>query len=538
MMHKGEQAAFEKMAHALDQIETGFIVYDKTGRVQYSNKAGTSQFPIVQAALKEGLTFAEGVRREIAHLYPEMDETAVAGMAKTITDGLSSGKPFEVFAHDGRVVSTIHTPMADGSVIGVSHDVTQLRQREREVKQARREAEAANEAKSEFLASMSHEIRTPLNGIMGMAQALKHQALHGAEQEMVETILDSSRTLLTLLNDVLDLSKIEAGKLDVNPVPNDLRHKFSRLEAFYRPIAAEKGLDFRLAIDPRLPNLILFDATRLRQCIENLLSNAIKFTRSGGIVVAVTIDDISDDDEATVTVHVSDTGIGLSATQIPKLFEIFSQADRTTTRQYGGTGLGLAISRRLARQMGGDVTVASTLGEGSVFTMTFRTKAVEGRRRALPTPTDNTPSPDSLHGYRALLVDDNAVNRRVARLFLDPLGIDITEAENGAEALEILARERFDVLLLDVHMPIMDGPTALASIRSNGTDWATIPTIAMTADAMSGDADRYLAMGMDAYVSKPIDQSALYHALTTILSGRAPVHSTLQAVEPPIKQTG
>ena len=538
MMHEGEQAAFEKTAHALDQIETGFIVYGKDGKVQYSNKAGATQFPIVQAALKDGFTFAEGVEQEVAHLYPEMEIAAVAELAKTIIEGLASGKPFEMFTHDGRLVSTIHTAMADGSVIGVSHDISKLREREREVKQARREAEAANEAKSEFLASMSHEIRTPLNGIMGMAQALKNQALHGAELEMVDTILDSSRTLLTLLNDVLDLSKIEAGKLDINPVANDLRDIFSRLEAFYRPMAIENGLDFQLAIDPRIPNLILFDATRLRQCIENLICNAIKFTRTGSIVLAVTIGDMTDDGEATVTIHVSDTGIGLSTAQISKVFENFSQADRTTTRQYGGTGLGLAISRRLARQMGGDVTAASTLGQGSVFTMTFQTKAVEGHRKAAPAPATDSPSPSSLRGYRALLVDDNAVNRRVARLFLDPLGIVITEAENGAEALEVLARERFDVLLLDIHMPIMDGPMTLANIRSNGTDWAEMPTVAMTADAMSGDADRYLAMGMNAYISKPIDQSELRRTLTRLLSGRTRVRSIQPEIEGRVKQTG
>ncbi|MCF6329331.1 MAG: ATP-binding protein, partial [Henriciella sp.] len=350
MMHKGEQAAFEKMARALDQVEAGFIVYGKDGRVQYSNKAGTRQFPVMQAALNEGLHFSEGIKLEIQHLYPDLDDAAVDGMVKTVTKGLVNGKPFEVFTHDGRLVSTLHTTMADGAGSGVSHDVTQHRERERELKQARREAEAANEAKSEFLASMSHEIRTPLNGIMGMAQALKNQALHGAELDMVETIIDSSRTLLTLLNDVLDLSKIEAGKLEVSPAPNDLRDKFSRLEAFYRPIAAEKGLDFQLAIDHRIPDLILFDAARLRQCIENLISNAIKFTHSGGIVVAATAGEVSDAGTLTITIHVSDTGIGLSLEQIPKLFESFSQADRSTTRQYGGTGLGLAISRRLAQR--------------------------------------------------------------------------------------------------------------------------------------------------------------------------------------------
>ncbi len=531
MMRAGEQAAFDKIAKALDLIETGFVVYGEDGHLQYTNKACTVQFPIMQAALKAGLPFTEGLKQEIGALYPDTDSAARDTLARTIMKGLQTGKPFELKTQDGRIVSTLHTGMSDGSVIGVSHDVTKLREREREVKQAQRAADAANQAKSEFLASMSHEIRTPLNGIMGMAQALKSRMNHGDEMEMAETILESSRTLLSLLNDVLDLSKIEAGKLDIIPAPNDIRHKFSQIEAFYRPIAARKCLEFRMVVDPSVPTLVSFDPLRLRQCAENLISNAIKFTQTGGVTVAVTISEPAKNQDAIVTMHVSDTGIGLSPEQKSKLFENFTQADRTTTRQYGGTGLGLAIARRMARRMGGDVTVTSKLGQGSVFTLTFKTEIVAAPDRAAISSAETARkaaalSPISLRGCRALLVDDNAVNRRVARLFLEPSGMVITEARNGAEALEILSKERFDVLLLDIHMPVMDGPETLAGIRNSGADWADIPTIAMTADAMSGDADRYLAMGMDGYVSKPIVEIELNRVLMSTLAGRKRVKPT------------
>ncbi|MEO0883746.1 MAG: ATP-binding protein, partial [Pseudomonadota bacterium] len=426
-------------------------------------------------------------------------------------------------------------------------DISQLRQRERELKKARKAAEAASAAKSEFLASMSHEIRTPLNGILGMAQALRTRDLNRDEMDMVETILDSSRSLMTILNDILDLSKIEAGRLELSPVNVDFRHRISRIQRFFRPAAEDKGLYLKLVVDPRVPTDLILDTVRVRQCVSNLVSNAIKFTSKGGVIIAAKSERIETEENAhLVTVHVSDTGIGIAPEHRESLFESFTQADASTTRRFGGTGLGLSIARRLARMMGGDITVASKPGQGSVFTFTFKADAASGppvairpeappaiNARALISDVFESGSPsdlstsvptsgtNSLRGLRVLIVDDNTVNRRVARLFVEPLGMIATEAAHGEEALQMLAAESFDMVLLDMHMPIMDGRETIKRIRASEESWSNIIVIALTADAMAGDREKCISFGMDGYVAKPVDQRELFSELLKVRASAA-----------------
>ncbi len=375
---------------------------------------------------------------------------------------------------------------------------------------AAEEAKAANVAKSVFLATMSHEIRTPLNGVLGMAQVLASKNLHDDDKMCVDTIMDSGKTLMVLLNDILDLSKIEAEKMEIASVPGDLDHALRRLIGLWGPRAEEKGLALRYGgVDTASP-YVSFDPVRVRQCVSNLLSNAIKFTPEGSVSVNARIAD----DIAVITV--ADTGIGMSRDQQGKLFNAFQQADGSTTRQFGGTGLGLNITRKLARLMGGDVTVHSVAGMGSTFTLSFRAQAAALLATDNPTMSMN-PQKQTLRGMRLLLVDDNAVNRRVARALLSEHDMAIEDAANGLEALKRLRDDpAYDVVLLDVHMPQMDGPETFQRIRASGQAWRDVPVIALTADAMDGDRERYLAMGMDGYVAKPIVGRDLVSELTRL----------------------
>ena len=373
-------------------------------------------------------------------------------------------------------------------------------------------AEAASAAKSAFLANMSHEIRTPLNGMLGMAQALRQEELTESQRSMVEVMAESGQTLLAALNDILDLSKIEAGKVTIEPVSVNAHEILKGIVDLFRPKAAEKGLTVSLQLDIDLPTCLKLDPIRVRQCLTNLVSNAIKFTEKGGITVSARVTNGSAG--RRMEVAVADTGIGMTQEQAARLFSDFMQADESTTRRFGGTGLGLSISRKLARLMGGDIRVESTMGRGSTFHFTFAVGA--------PAADDSAPSADAASvedeprawtGRRVLLTDDNAINRKVVQMFLKPLGVVVVEAENGVEALARLAAEPFDIVLMDVHMPVMDGLQAVSQMRSSGAPWARTPVIALTADAMHGDREKFLAAGMDGYVSKPIEPNELFSAM-------------------------
>ena len=381
------------------------------------------------------------------------------------------------------------------------------------------EAQAATAAKSDFLATMSHEIRTPLNGVIGMAQAMAGDALSPIQRERLGVVRQSGETLLTLINDVLDLAKIEAGKLECEAAPFDLGELLRGVEASFATLARGKGIDLRLSLSPAAAGVYRGDQARIRQILANLLSNALKFTEAGEIRLAV---DCAPD--GALRLAVSDTGIGMPADRLDRLFGKFSQLDASTTRRYGGTGLGLAISRQIAEMMGGTIVAESVLGAGSTFTATLRLERLADTAETAEAD-DDTPvallDPDA--PLRVLAAEDNAVNRLVLKTLLEQAGIEPTLVENGAEAVAAWAGGDWDVILMDVQMPIMDGVQATRAIRTREREdrRPRTPIIALTANAMSHQLLEYDAAEMDDCVSKPIQAEALFFALQRVLEAGA-----------------
>jgi PAS domain S-box-containing protein len=417
-----------------------------------------------------------------------------------------SGEPLWAFSAAELIIGE------DGRIdrlLGTLKNITERRRSEETVAAARDAAEAANRAKSEFLANMSHEIRTPLNGVMGVASALARTPLNPAQTEMVGLIETSAQTLETLLSDVLDLARIESGRLELKPEPFDLEACVRSVAALFEPGARAKGLDFVVEVAPAAAGGFLGDAPRIRQILSNLLSNAAKFTAQGSLTLSAAAE--NGEGGALLTLSVADTGIGFDAETKARLFERFEQADGSITRRYGGTGLGLAISRSLAQAMGGSLTARSTEGEGSVFTLTLRLPRCEA---VCAEPADVAPDAEENGGLlgpagrplRVLLAEDHAVNRRVVELILGAAGVELTAVENGQLAVEAAAREDFDLILMDMQMPVMDGLTAIRAIRASGN---AAPIHALSANAMPEHVDASLAAGADGHLTKPISADAL-----------------------------
>lgn len=386
-----------------------------------------------------------------------------------------------------------------------SHTNNALRRANEVADQERRKAEVASAAKSDFLAVISHEIRTPMNAVISSANLLRRTRLDQHQQEHVAMLTEAGDVLMGLLNDVLDFSKIEAGRMSLEAAEMDLRDRLSMLERMWRPRAEANGVELTVLVAANAPDCILTDPLRLQQILFNLISNAVKFTDQGRIDLTAEWDA----GEGRLNVTVRDTGCGIPAERLASVFDSFEQADAGTTRRYGGTGLGLAISRRLAELMGGSLTAASREGEGSAFVLSLPVRVIDASN-----PRPKRPEADGqvLSGRSVLVVDDHEVNRRIVGLLLEPHGLRLTFAANGQEAVEMARDARFDVVLMDMQMPVMDGLEATRVIRAEGANTGT-PVIALTANAMDNHRAAWAAVGVRAFLTKPIEPSLLVTTL-------------------------
>ncbi|MEO6339510.1 MAG: ATP-binding protein [Caulobacteraceae bacterium] len=481
-------------------------------------------------------TYAELMLDAFVHVDPRDREMTRAAWRRHLDEGVPCNPEYRLSRTDGCEVwaATATQAVRDKHgqvvrIIGAMQDITARKQGELALVRAKEDAEAANSAKSTFLATMSHEIRTPLNGVLGMAQAMTMDSLSQEQQQRLDVIRQSGETLLAILNDVLDLSKIEAGKLELDEAEFDISDLARGAHGAFTALANAKGVSFNLAVEPEARGIYHGDSTRVRQILYNLVSNALKFTDKGEVRVLVSRID------AGLKVTVSDTGIGIAPERLAGLFEKFEQADASTTRRYGGTGLGLAICRELASLMRGEISGQSALGQGSTFAVVLPLPRIrEEEASATPTPAESVDGIDVPgSSLRVLAAEDNMVNQLVLKTLLQQIGVDITLVDNGAAAVEAWEAEDWDLILMDIQMPVMDGPAAARIIRDGerAQGRARTPIVALTANVMSHQIVEYRAAGMDAFVAKPIEIGRLFAAVQEVLSAPAeePVGALSQA---------
>jgi signal transduction histidine kinase/ActR/RegA family two-component response regulator len=472
--------------------------------------------------LRETRTFEEMTTGVLSLVDPRDRERVGQALRAFTKEGTPFNPEYRIHCSDGREIWSrsavrIFKDKA-GKItryVSAAQNITDRKLAEFALIQAKEEAEAANRAKSTFLATMSHEIRTPLNGVLGMAQAMAMGDLQPEQRSQLDVIRRSGETLLRILNDVLDLSKIEAGKLELENIAFDIGELVRGVRDIFAPNAQAKGCDFVLSLEPAAAGVYRGDLTRVRQILYNLVSNALKFTETGEVRLAVRAA------PRGLELVVKDSGIGISPEHMGALFRKFEQADASTTRRFGGTGLGLAICQELATLMGGSISVESVQGQGAAFTVilplsrvgdTLRPKAEEAAPSVAPAPSGAA--------MRVLAAEDNEVNQQVLKALLQQVGAELRVVEDGLEAVAAWEAEDWDVILMDVHMPKMDGLAATRIIRQREQEAgrSRIPIIALTANAMAHQVAEYVAAGMDDFVAKPVVVGQLFAALDAALA--------------------
>jgi PAS domain S-box-containing protein len=507
---------------ALDTLTEGLLVIDSKENIVLANEAFARLLGKAPEALVGTQVGAVPWVADGAGDRPWTQALRDASVQRNRTIRLSdaSGTVRTFLLNCSPVLGAGSTP---GGVLASLEDITELEKKEVELKIARDEAEAANRAKSEFLASMSHEIRTPMNAVLGFTELLR-RGFGKNERETTKylnTIHASGQHLLALINDILDLSKVEAGKLEIERVPCSPHVIVNQVLLELGGRARQKNISLRFVAEGQVPQTVLSDPLRLRQIVLNLAGNAIKFTERGGVTIKARL---HPGDPPRYALSVSDSGIGIAPERLGSLFEAFVQADSSISRRYGGTGLGLVISRKLARALGGEVTATSEPGKGSVFTASFETGSLEGVRMLAPEDVRDDPGEAaagakgrwSIPSARALVVDDGAENRELVSLVLSQHGLWVEQAEDGRVALDMVAKGGYDIILMDMQMPVMDGYAATRELRARGV---RIPIVALTANAMRGYEKQMKQAGCDRYLTKPIDIDALVGTVATLLGG-------------------
>jgi PAS domain S-box-containing protein len=514
-----------RVRSALDTLAEGLILLDAGGRIVLANQA---------LATMVGNSPAELTGVRIANLPWDSSEPTTEPWTEVIRGGSGSRGTMMRLRDAESILRTFSVNCSpvmgdDGISRGVLvslDDVTQLQRNDAELRKSKEEADAANRAKSDFLARMSHEIRTPMNAILGFADILRRGYVQSEaeRQESIETIHSSGLHLLELINDILDLSKIEAGKLQVERCRCAPARIITEVLSVMSVRAAQKGINLEARWDGDVPETIESDPTRLRQALTNLVGNAIKFTESGEVRVTARVH--PERARWLLAIDVSDSGIGMTPDVLARIFDPFAQGDMSITRRFGGTGLGLSISKQIAEALGGGITVVSESGKGSTFTLTvdagspsvggdFGSQAVQEIRRD---EMDSAPPTVHLDGLRILLAEDGLSNRKLISLVLGRAGAILDCAEDGQTAFEMAARGEYALILMDMQMPVMDGYTAATKLRQRGSK---VPIIALTAHAMRGDEEKCRAAGCSAFLSKPINMDLLLNTVAQISRANA-----------------
>ncbi|WP_411819951.1 ATP-binding protein [Hyphococcus formosus] len=471
-----------------------------------------------------GYTIDEVRGRQTEFLYADPSDYQKTGIERFHPQAEAQPSPYELDyqTKSGKIIcgETIGTRVTDNEgnaigYIGFTRDVSERKKVFEELEKARSEAENANHSKSLFLTNMGHEIRTPMNGVLGMASALSGTKLDDNQRQMLSVITKSGNDLLTLLNDLLDLSKVEAGAIRIEPTYFNLADLAFQVEQLHAQRALEKGIELKVDIEPATSGCWNADPMRIRQVLHNLMSNAIKFTKLGSVDLRVT----SDDDMLIFTVK--DTGVGIAESDYDVIFELFRQAGDRQFTPASGAGLGLSISRRLARLMGGDLTVKSEVGQGSEFTLTVKAEKMErlgGGEQPVSNVISNNfraGSPKAQKPLKVLVAEDNVTNQMVLEALLKSTKVEYEIVENGRKCLDRLSEERFDAILMDIKMPVMDGVEATLKIRAEERrqNKRRLPIVALTANAMAHQIEKYAAAGMDGCIAKPYRVDDLVEAL-------------------------
>ncbi|WP_374675264.1 ATP-binding protein [Ideonella sp.] len=494
---------------ALASMADGLLLCDAGDRVVAWNPRFVEMYPWLGEVLAPGVSFERLVLITVNAIMPDAgaDDQHAWVQRRMAIHRVHDGQHEQVLP-DGRVIQALERHTPDGGVITVYHDVTAA---ERALARAKADAEAANRAKSRFLASMSHEIRTPLNAVLGMNGLMLTTQLTAEQRRYAELIRSSGQTLLTLINDILDLSKVEAGRMELEIVEFDPVATVNEVVSLLAVRAEGKGLTLRMNAAPGAPARARGDPSRLRQVLFNLVGNALKFTSQGRVDVELTHRPLPGQ-RVELIITVRDTGIGIDADTLPRLFRHFTQGDSSTARRHGGSGLGLAISQEIVELMKGRIEVQSTPGAGSTFTVSLPLEVVQPAAPAgsdTPAPRADGPAPTGQAPCRILVAEDNGVNQILIKAMLDHLGHYSDIVADGFEAVRQVQAAQYDLVLMDIQMPGMDGEAATRAIRALNAPVARIPIIAMTANAMVEERAAYLAAGMNDHVAKPLDLARL-----------------------------